>query len=172
MNYMKTEIVGKNISVTEGIRASAEKCTARLDKYLEGNETAHVLVRTYPYGQKAEITVRTKYGTLHAEETDEDLYEAIDKVGDKLVRQLKKHREKLIQKGRRMARAPEMNEDEAEETVVRKKKISAKMMTADEAVMQMELSGHDFFAFLDEEGVPCVVYRRKHGGYGLLAAEA
>ena len=89
---MKVTIRGKNIDITDGIKEKVEKKLSKLDKYfLEGEDlNASVLVRTYPYGQKIEVTIPTKLVLLRAEETNEDLYDAIDLIIDKLERQIRK----------------------------------------------------------------------------------
>ena len=97
---MKVTIRGKNIDITDGIKDKVEKKLSKLDKYfLEGEDlNANVLVRTYPYGQKIEVTIPTKLVLLRAEETNEDLYDAIDLIIDKLERQIRKQKTRLSRK--------------------------------------------------------------------------
>ncbi|MBM7617944.1 ribosomal subunit interface protein [Weissella uvarum] len=175
------QIRGLNFDVTEAIQAYVEKRMARLEKYLDDAESYPVRVklgghksdRTY----QAEVTVQLPELVLRAEDTEDDLYAAIDMVVDKLERQIKKYKTKINRKLRKQG-IPDLNEvesdvDQAENTdelpIVRKKTVELKPMDPQEAVLQMELLGHDFFIFLNAENeLPAVVYKRKDGQYALL----
>ena len=177
---MKVTIRGKNIDITDGIKEKVEKKLSKLDKYfLEGEDlNASVLVRTYPYGQKIEVTIPTKLVLLRAEETNEDLYDAIDLIIDKLERQIRKQKTRLSRKTKdnnklsfNFAELENLEEKEMDE-VVKTKTINPKPMDLEEAILEMELSGHNFFVYLDTEtNKVSVVYKRLHGGYGLLETE-
>lgn len=177
---MKVNIVGKNITVTPGISEKIQKKLNTLAKYfiIGGDDTANVLVRTYPTKQKIEVTIPTKHAILRAEVIDDDLYSAIDKVVDKLEDQIRRQKTRLTRKNKESLAAAfidheifnEYNEEEDE--LVKTKSIVPVEMSLDEAIMKMELLGHDFFIYTDDETEKiAVVYRRHNGGYGLIETE-
>lgn len=177
--FMKVNIVGKNVTVTPAI---AEKITKKLNvltKYfiIDEQDTANVLIRTYPLKQKIEVTIPTKYAILRAEVVDDDLYAAIDLVIDKLEDQIRRQKTR-IQKKNKTSLAKAFVEQEAYEAeedieeVVKTKSIVCKEMSLDEAIMKMELLNHDFFIYTDDETQKiAVVYKRNDGGYGLIETE-
>ena len=175
---MKIEVKGKNIEVTDAIEIKVVDKLSRLDKYFDNPQaiTAKVLVRTYPYGQKIEVTIPTEYVLLRAEVVDEDLYKAIDTIVDNLERQVRKYKTRINRKKRSVkeSTAVVLNEiekmiDEEKDEVVKTKSITPKPMDFEEAIMQMELIGHSFFVFKDTDTDSVnVVYKRKDGGYGLI----
>lgn len=177
--FMKVNIVGKNVTVTPAI---AEKITKKLNvltKYfiIDEQDTAKVLIRTYPLKQKIEVTIPTKYAILRAEVVDDDLYAAIDLVIDKLEDQIRRQKTR-IQKKNKTSLAKAFVEQEAYEAeedieeVVKTKSIVCKEMSLDEAIMKMELLNHDFFIYTDDETQKiAVVYKRNDGGYGLIETE-
>lgn len=176
---MKVIIRGKNIELTEGIQAKVNKKLSMLDKYfiMSDNVEAKVLIRTYPVGQKIEVTIPTGYVLLRAEEMDEDLYNAIDLVIDKLEGQIRKYKTRLNRKSKDNKLALniasiEPLETEEEDVLVKTKTISPKPMDMEEAIMQMELIGHSFFVYKDTEtNLISVVYKRHDGNYGLIETE-
>ena len=175
---MKIEVKGKNIEVTDAIEIKVVDKLSRLDKYFDNPQaiTAKVLVRTYPYGQKIEVTIPTEYVLLRAEVVDEDLYKAIDTIVDILERQVRKYKTRINRKKRSVKESTTvvLNEiekmiDEEKNEVVKTKSITPKPMDFEEAIMQMELIGHSFFVFKDTDTDSVnVVYKRKDGGYGLI----
>lgn len=175
---MEIEVKGKNIEVTDAIEIKVVDKLSRLDKYFDNPQaiTAKVLVRTYPYGQKIEVTIPTEYVLLRAEVVDEDLYKAIDTIVDILERQVRKYKTRINRKKRSVkeSTAVVLNEiekmiDEEKDEVVKTKSITPKPMDFEEAIMQMELIGHSFFVFKDTDTDSVnVVYKRKDGGYGLI----
>lgn len=174
---MKVNIRGKNIEITEAIQAKVEKQLSKLDKYFVVGKDAEakVLVRTYPHGQKIEVTIPSEFVILRAEVTDDDLYAAVDSVVEKLEGQIRKQKTKLSRKTDRqpfvMAAIPEADDDDEDE-VVRTKTINPKPMDLEEAIMQMELLGHQFYVYKDvETNNISVVYCRNDGGYGLIETE-
>ena len=173
---MKVNIVGKNISVTQAISDRITKKLDGLDKYIIVSEQdcANVLIRTYPTKQKIEVTIPTKFAILRAEVVDDDLYAAIDKVVDKLEDQIRRQKTRLEKKHRNSLSeaflAEEYEQEEDEE--VKTKSIVPKEMDLDDAIMNMELLGHDFYIYIDDETKQiAVVYKRKMGGYGLIETE-
>ena len=165
---MRFEIVGKNIEVTEAMREKIEAKLSALDKYLiiDDETIARVVARVYPNSQKIEVTIPSKVGLLRTEVVDEDFYVAVDLAIDKLEDQIR--RQHLA-----TAFVEEAELEEAESEIpVKTKTIVADKMDLEEAIMQMELSGHNFYIYTDEEdGKIAVVYRRSSGGYGLIETE-
>ena len=175
---MKVIIRGKNIELTEGIQAKVNKKLSMLDKYfiMSDNVEAKVLIRTYPVGQKIEVTIPTEYVLLRAEEMDEDLYNAIDLVIDKLEGQIRKYKTRLNRKSKDNKLAFNLASieplEEEEDVLVKTKTITPKPMDMEEAIMQMELIGHSFFVYRDTEtDAISIVYRRNDGNYGLIETE-
>lgn len=177
--FMKVSIRGKNIALTEGIETKISKKLNLLDKYfiMSENVEAKVLIRTYPVGQKIEVTIPTEYVLLRAEVVDNDLYNAIDLVIDKLEGQIRKYKTRLSRKSKDNKLALnvasiEPLEHEEEDVIVKTKSISPKPMDMEEAIMQMELIGHSFFVYRDvETNEISVVYKRHNGGYGLIETQ-
>jgi len=166
---MKITLRGKNIEITEAIEEKVSEKLSKLDKYF--------IVRTYPYGQKIEVTIPTEYVLLRAEVVDQDLYNAIDLVIDKLEGQIRKYKTRLNRKSKDNKLAfnlasIEPLEDEEEDVLVKTKTITPKPMDMEEAIMQMELIGHSFFVYRDTEtDAISIVYRRNDGDYGLIETE-
>lgn len=176
---MKITLRGKNIEITEAIKEKVSEKLSKLDKYfiVSENVEAKVLVRTYPYGQKIEVTIPTEYVLLRAEVVDQDLYNAIDLVIDKLEGQIRKYKTRLNRKSKDNKLAfnlasIEPLEEEEEDVLVKTKTITPKPMDMEEAIMQMELIGHSFFVYRDTEtDAISIVYRRNDGDYGLIETE-
>lgn len=176
---MKITLRGKNIEITEAIEEKVSEKLSKLDKYfiVSENVEAKVLVRTYPYGQKIEVTIPTEYVLLRAEVVDQDLYNAIDLVIDKLEGQIRKYKTRLNRKSKDNKLAfnlasIEPLEDEEEDVLVKTKTITPKPMDMEEAIMQMDLIGHSFFVYRDTEtDAISIVYRRNDGDYGLIETE-
>ena len=176
---MKIILRGKNIEITEAIEEKVGEKLSKLDKYfiVSENVEAKVLVRTYPYGQKIEVTIPTEYVLLRAEVVDQDLYNAIDLVIDKLEGQIRKYKTRLNRKSKDNKLAfnlasIEPLDDEEEDVLVKTKTITPKPMDMEEAIMQMELIGHSFFVYRDTEtDAISIVYRRNDGNYGLIETE-
>lgn len=170
---MRFEIIGRNITITDPMREKIEKKLSTLEKYLiigEGT-TARVVTKVHPASQKIEVTIPTKAGILRTEVENDDLYAAIDLAVDKLEDQIRRQKTRLSRRHRdSLAEAfyEEQIEDDPD-IPVRTKTIMLEEMDLDEAIMRMELVGHSFFIFRDEEsGNVSVVYSRANGGYGLI----
>ena len=170
---------GENIEVTEAIRDYVEKKVGKLERYFSDapDATAHVNLKVYTEKTaKVEVTIPLPYLVLRAEETSPDLYASIDLVVDKLERQIRKFKTKINRKSREkgfdvvLPPLPEVPEEE--ETgleIVRTKRIDLKPMDSEEAVLQMNMLGHNFFIYQDAEtNETNIVYRRKDGKYGLI----
>jgi putative sigma-54 modulation protein len=176
---MRFEIVGKNVTITEAMRTQIEKKLSTLEKYLliDPNTTARVVARVYPNSQKVEITIPTKVGILRTEVVDKDFYAAVDRAIDKLEDQIRRQKTRLSRRHKEHLATAFINEDEkqdqADEIPVKTKSVNADVMDLDEAIMQMELSNHDFYIYTDDEtGKVSVAYRRKDGNYGLIEVES
>ena len=178
---MRLQVKGRNLEVSDQIRTYAEEKLGKLDK-LVNDPTRVELELTVEKNPKisanhvAEATVWTKGPVLRARESSADMRASIDQLVDKLERQVKRYREK-----RRRGRPPHGSshpvaapnpDEEGEAMIVKTKQFAVKPMTAEEAVLQLELVGHDFFVFRDaDSGEVNVVYRRNDGGYGLIEPE-
>lgn len=172
---------GENIEVTEAIRDYVEKRIGKIEKYFEqsANPKAHVNLKVYQdKTAKVEVTIPLPYLVLRAEETSPDLYASVDLVTDKLERQLRKYKTKINRKSRETGyKGVEIpsgdiveNEEEASQfDIVRTKQVSLKPMGSEEAILQMDMLGHNFFIYEDaESGSVDIVYRRRDGRYGLI----
>lgn len=173
---MKIKITGKNVEVTPALAEKIENKLGFLDKYfiIDDTVTANVLLKVYRKSQKIEITIPTKFAVLRAEVAQEDLYAAIDLAIDKLEDQIRKQKTRLQRKNKEklaMSFIEEGIEDD-NDVFVKTKSIIAESMDLDEAIMRMEMLGHAFFIYRDEEdNSVSVVYRRNDGGYGLIETE-
>ena len=171
---MKFQFVGKNIDITESMKNYIQKKIEKLNKYLIFNDDviARIVARTYQTSQKVEITIPEKFGILRAEVKNKDFYAAVDIAIDKLEKQIRRQKTRLEKRHKDSLTKTLLEEiSTKEETSLefRTKVVSAAVMDAEEAVMQMELSEHDFFAFTNSDnGKISIVYRRYNSGYGIL----
>lgn len=181
MNY---NIRGENIEVTPAIREYVEKKVAKLERYFTESPNANVNVNLKVYQDKkskVEITIPMKDLVLRAEELHEDMYAAIDLITDKLERQIRKHKTKVNRKFRDKESLKdfvpiftevEHLEDEEDLEVVRTKSFDLKPMDSEEAILQMNMLGHNFYVFTNAEtNQTNVVYKRNDGRYGLIEAQ-
>jgi putative sigma-54 modulation protein len=173
---MQLQVKGKNFEVSDSIRSYAEEKLRKLERQLSDPTRVELelAVERNPsiaQSQVAEATIWTKGPVLRARETSTDMKASIDQLADKLARQVKRYREK---RRRRPARgdSPEpglLVVDEPEPLIVKSKQFPVKPMSPDEAVLQLELVGHDFFVFQNaESGDVNVVYRRRDLSFGLI----
>lgn len=169
---MKYLIRGEKIQVTDSIKDYIQEKLSKMDKYLDNPENieAKILIKIKGVEQRVEVTIQTKGYFLRAEEAHSDLYAAIDLIIDKLERQFRKYKTKLLDKSRQENIQDSFDIEEAvEEEIVKRKKIYLKPMDEEEAIMQMELLGHTFFVFKNiETDTICVIYKRHDGNYGLI----
>lgn len=172
---MKMNIRGSKLEVTSAIQSYAEKKIGKLDKYFSNAEElkANVLVKTHGEKQIVEVTIPADKMILRAEEASDDLYKSIDLVSEKLERQIRKNKTRMKQKrnipNMTMFVDFETEEEQSEEMISKRKTVDSKPMSEEEAILQMNLIGHDFFIFrnVDTE-TDCVIYRRKAGDYGII----
>lgn len=180
MNY---NIRGENIEVTPAIREYVEKKLSKLDRYFNETPEANANVNLKVYSDKkgkVEVTIPLPNLVLRAEELHEDLYAAIDLITDKLERQIRKHKTKVNRKFREAGKAtfvtvegetPVVEEDDQDLEVVRTKRFDLKPMDSEEAILQMNMIGHNFYVFTNADtNRTNVVYKRKDGRYGLIEA--
>lgn len=174
---MKYIYTGKGMEVSESLKARVEKKLGKLERYFRDEPEATVRFKQQKGARNIiEITVSVGGVILRAEECSNDMYLSIDRAVDKLESQIRRYRTKLDKRIHTtelepvIEAAPEY--EEASYDVVRVKKFAVKPMGVEDAITQMELLGHDFFLFLNEENeTMCVLYRRNDGSYGLLQPE-
>ncbi|RAV03095.1 ribosome hibernation-promoting factor, HPF/YfiA family [Paenibacillus sp. YN15] len=179
---MKFSIRGERIEVTEALRDYVEKKLGRLERYFEAPPTSEVNVTLNVIREKqsVEVTIPLTGVLLRAEEKSDDMYASIDLVVDKLERQIRKHKTKVNRKVRQEAgyknlfkddvvTPVHLLEEEDEYEVVRTKRFTLKPMDVEEAILQMNMVGHNFFVFANSESSQVnVVYKRADGKYGLI----
>lgn len=172
---MKFIIIGKNIEVTSGLKESIESKLGKLERYFTPDTEIHVALSVQREHQKIEVTIPVKGNIIRSEQESNDMYVSIDLVEEVIERQLRKYKNKLVarhQEGNNFnAELFEADDtaDEDEIKIVRTKKFGIKPMFPEDACVQMELLGHNFFVFCNAEtDEVCVVYRRKDGTFGLI----
>ena len=175
---MKYNIRGDKLEITDAINNYVESKLDRLNKYFKEDDIlANVLLRVRGNSQIIEVTIPTDKFILRSEEEDKDLYAAIDLVTDKLERQIRKNKTRLNRQNTNNSLKEfnfdyEMNSDEEtteDEIIVKRKNIEMKPMDEEEAILEMNLLGHEFFVYKDmHTDKICVLYKRKDGNYGLI----
>ena len=176
---MKFIIIGKNIDVTPGLREAVESKLGKLWRYFTQNTEIHVTLSVQKGHQKIEVTIPVKGGLVRSEQESSDMYVSIDLVEEVIERQLRKYKNKLVareQEGGNFKQeffdSEDNIEDDGEIKIVRTKKFGFKPMYPEDACVQMELLGHDFYVFCNAESDEVnVVYRRKNGTFGLIEPE-
>lgn len=171
---MLVNILGRNLKVTEAMELNFEEKLSRLDKYFTQEVEAKVTVSHQKNMMKIEVTIPFKTGMMRAEAQDLDLYNGLDQVIDKLQKQLSKQKHRMMRKPGDTIRYESIEDFEPqdgheEEKIIKRKVFEYKPMSEEDAILQMELLGHDFFVFDNfETKKVTVVYRRKDGHYGLI----
>ena len=174
---MKFIILGKNIEVTPGLRSAVEDKIGKLEKYFNPDTEAHITLSVEKDRQKIEVTIPVKGNIIRSEQVSNDMYVSIDLVEEIIERQLKKYKTKLIAKEQaagcfKQDFIEKDFMDEEEVHIVRTKKFDIKPMYPEDACVQMELLGHNFFVFCNAETDQVnVVYKRKGNTYGLIEPE-
>lgn len=174
---MKFLISGKNITVSEELRAAIEKKLGRLERYFTPETKVIVTLSIEKGRQKIEVTIPVKGKIIRSEQVSNDMYVSIDLVEEVIERQLRRYKTKLVDKhqsGGNFQQAfieDDVAEDE-EVKIIRSKRFDMKPLYPEDACVQMELLGHNFFVFINAEtGDTNVVYKRKDGAYGLIEPE-
>lgn len=183
---MEITITGRKMPITDAIRSYAEEKIGNSMKVMDIDPlTAEVVLQVEknpanPTPAKCEVTMRARGHVIRVEECEESMYAAIDVAAAKVLRQLRKFKTRVIDK--KIASAPAktgaeldidglMKELSADDEVVRVKELVLEPLTEEEALIQIDLLGHDFFAYIDRDtNAVNILYRRGHGGYGLLKA--
>ncbi|MDW7650329.1 MAG: ribosome-associated translation inhibitor RaiA [Bacillota bacterium] len=171
---MKLILRGKDVEVTDALKDHVQKRIGKIDKYFDFDAVAQVTLIVEHGMHKVEVTADINGMILRAEEGTGDMYASIDLVVDKLERQIAKYKTRINRKARQggglkaMAELPKVDEED-DLDVVKTKRFVVKPMPVEEAVLQMNLLGHDFFVFINADIDEInVVYRRKDGKYGLI----
>ncbi len=163
---MKFIISGKNIEVTEGLKTAVEEKIGKLDKYFTEDTEIHVTLSTQKDRQKIEVTIPMKGNIVRAEQESNDMYVSIDLVEEIIERQLRRYKTKIIERQQATVNLSkefiEEEVDDEEIKIVRTKRFAVKPMDVEEACVQMELLGHNFFVFRNAETDEVnVVYKKK-----------
>ena len=175
---MKIQITEKKVHIPDNARAYAEKKVGKLDRYFKDDAEAFVVFSVEKNRNKAEITVHAANTYFRASESTSDMFASVDAAISSLERQIRKNKTRLAKRIRQDAfvRSPEevstLVPDGPEDSfeIIRTKQFPMKPMTREEAILQMNLLEHSFFAFRDEDadGAFAVVYKRNDGGYGII----
>ena len=175
---MKINIIGRKITVTEKIKEYADKKLGKLDKFFKEEPEARVVIGTIKDNEYVEASIFASGMIYRAEVTDVDVITALDKIVDVIERQIRKNKTRLEKKIKHEAVNDDVlisgdnytdGEDVSEFKIVKKKRFAVKPMTPEEAVLQMNLLGHNFFVFKNPETDQMnVVYKRKDGNYAII----
>jgi putative sigma-54 modulation protein len=168
---MKVIVTGRHIEVTPALKDYADKKIARFERYLSNISEAVVTLGVEKYRHKVEVLLKVNGVLIQAEGITGDVYSSIDEVVEKLERQIKKYKEKLVSHRKSEGKSGIEESEEAADTgrIIKNKRFELKPMSPDEAAMQMELLDKDFFVFTnDKSGDINVIYRRKDSNFGLI----
>ncbi|NME82667.1 ribosome-associated translation inhibitor RaiA [Clostridium sp. SM-530-WT-3G] len=173
---MKVTVVAKNIELTNALKEIVEKKIRKLEKYFEGDINARATLSVQKSRHTIEVTIPFNGVILRGEESTDDMYKSLDLVIDKLERQIRKQKTRLSRRNGGSVRFAEVADDDFnvsdDGTLVKVKKFGVKPMNSEEAILQMDLLGHNFFVYQDADSSKVnVVYKRKDGNYGLLEPE-
>lgn len=174
---MRITITGKNIELTDGLKAAVEDKLGKLEKYFNPDTDIFVTLSVEKERQKIEVTIPVKGNIIRSEQVSNDMYVSIDLVEEVIERQLKKYKKKIISKQQNAASFKKEfieKESDADDEIhiIRTKKFDMKPMYPEDACVQMELLGHNFFVFCNAETEKVnVVYKRKGNTYGLIEPE-
>ena len=178
VGIMRIKITGRNIELTEGLKAAVEDKLNKLEKYFTPDTDVYVTLSVEKERQKVEVTIPVKGNYIRSEQVSDDMYVSIDLVEEVIERQLKKYRTKLVTRQQSAASVfkkdflEEQSEEDEEIKIIRTKKFDMKPMYPEDACVQMELLGHDFYVFINAETEDVnVVYKRKGNTYGLIEPE-
>lgn len=178
---MEIIIRGDKLKITDSMHNYIEEKLGKLEKYLKNSDEirANVIVKVKNHEQRVEITIPLKTYIVRAEETKDDFYAAVDKALDTLERQIRKNKTRMMSKQVKTnfdfdisEIEQEIEKAQEEKKVVKRKTVEVKPMNEEEAILQMELLGHEFYMYKDSEsGKSAVVYKRKDGNYGVIESE-
>ena len=174
---MRFIITGRNIDITEGLKSAVEEKLGKLDRFFAVETEVNVTLSVEKERQKIEVTIPVKGNIIRSEQVSSDMYVSIDLVEEVIERQLKRYKNKIVDKQQNASEfAPEYiekeYEDEEEIKIIRSKRFGIKPMVPEEACVQVGLLGHNFFGFLNAETNEVnVVYKRKGNTFGLIEPE-
>lgn len=170
---MEINVRGKNTDVNPALRQYVEKRLVKLDKYIRHQPcVCQVTFSTQRERHVVEVTIPLNGMIVRAEESAHDAFASVDLVSEKLERQLEKYKTRMLRRDRQEPKIPKDREEPETGKIVRVKRFAMKPMMPEEAALQMELLGHNFFVFPNgETGVMNVIYKRKDGNYGLIEPE-
>lgn len=174
---MRIKITGRNIELTEGLKAAVEDKLNKLEKYFTPDTEVNVTLSVEKERQKVEVTIPMKGSYIRSEQVSSDMYVSIDLVEEVIERQLRKYKNKIVDKQQAAANFQKAYldkdyEEDEEVKIIRTKKFDIKPMYPEDACVQMELLGHNFFVFCNAETDQVnVVYKRKGNTYGLIEPE-
>ena len=173
---MKFIIIGRNIDVTEGLKSAVQEKLGKLERYFTPETEIHVTLSVEKDRQKIEVTIPVKGNIIRSEQVSSDMYVSIDLVEEVIERQLRKYKTKIVKQQAGGNFQKEFVEDEfledEEVKIIRTKKFGIKPMYPEDACVQMELLGHNFYVFRNAETDEVnVVYKRKGNTYGLIEPE-
>ena len=175
---MQFIIRGKNLEVSDNLRQAVEDKIGKLEKYFAEDTKANVTLSVEKERQKVEVTIPVKGSIIRSEQVSNDMYVSIDLVEEIIERQLKKYKNKLVDRKQnhdnfKQDYIEKDFMDDEEIKIIRSKKFDIKPMYPEDACIQMELLGHNFFVFNNAETDRiCVVYKRKGNTYGMIEPEA
>jgi len=173
---MKLVIQGKNLQVTDDVLKYAEKRLSTVEKFFDNIQELNTIISKERGNIKVEVTLSASGTVIRGESRTPDVFSSIDDVVDKLKRQIKKYKERFIERRREAAKEKKLERtvevEEEEPRIVKVKRFILKPMDEEEAIMQMELLGHNFFVFLNSRTDKFnVIYKRTDGNYGLIEPE-
>ena len=178
---MEIIIRGDKLKITDSMHNYIEEKLRKLEKYLKNSDEirANVIVKEKNHEQRVEITIPLKTYIVWEEETKEDFYAAVDKALDTLERQIRKNKTRMMSKQVKTnfdfdisKIEQEIEKEQEEKKIVKRKTVEVKPMNEEEAILQMELLGHEFYMYKDSEsGKSAVVYKRKDGNFGVIEWE-
>ena len=176
---MKFIISGRNIDITDGLRSAVEDKLGKLEKFFTDDTEIHVTLSVEKERQKIEVTIPVKGNIIRSEQVSNDMYVSIDLVEEIIERQLRKYRKKIIDKKQNAGTFQQAfiekdfeDENTNEIKIIRTKRFGIKPMFPEDACIQMDLLGHDFYVFFNAETEEVnVVYKRKNGTFGLIEPE-
>ncbi|NLB81737.1 MAG: ribosome-associated translation inhibitor RaiA [Clostridiaceae bacterium] len=172
---MKITIVARKFELTQQLKDYIEKKFGKLNKFFSDDSDARITLSVEKLDQKVEATIFSQNMIYRVEEKTTDMYSTIDKAVDSVERQIRKNKTRLVKRLREgsianLTHGADNNvEEETEFNIVKTKRFETKPMSADEAILQMNLLGHEFFVFENDlSGKTTIVYKRKDRNYGLI----
>ena len=174
---MRIKITGRNIELTEGLKQAVEEKLSKLEKFFKPDTDVYVTLSVEKDRQKIEVTIPAKGHVIRSEQVSNDMYVSIDLVEEVIERQLRKYKNKLVDQQQTAASlskafVEEEIHDDDEIKIIRSKRFAMKPMDPEEACIQMDLLGHNFYVFRNAETDEVnVVYKRKGNTFGLIEPE-